>query len=629
VTIKEIDKPTIYKNVPLNSSCFDYIQSKVSIKPIPQPINKIMVNAPFIRTYKINLYPTQKQLDLIKLWLDDVIDVYNFSVLYITSLIQFRIDRMVNNFIIINKCKAIDRKIFSIKSNANKPVTIKRRTKKVVATVDKQVIDPIDKKISDLNNQLALYKRELDIAVQNNKKQRRLVTDSLNFINIRAALKDKISVVQKINNCDPHTLDQAVQRCIAMFRSAFTNFSKGNIPNFKLKPLKKSDNRKQLYVERDRIDGDNLVSRLFVSRIKDPIASSRKLKDFKEKMCILQYNKSQNTTYLLCPMEIKPKSKPVYIPKVMAPITEKAKNICNKIIKRAILTKKVKEDFPPKIIERAILTKKVKEDFPPKIIKPIVEKKAKSIENNTKSICNEILVKTENIKPIQKVFKRKAHRNEFENTFEKKPKCGIDMGIRTFLSCYDGDTTIEICNKETSYPVIEAYIKKLERYKRYMLAGTLSRNRYKKLRNRVQTKMRNRIDDMHNKVASFLTKHYQVINIGNVSVKSITSKKNNMTPINKKICLTLSLYRFRKKLEEYGERRGCIVNVVSEYMTSKRCSECGAINDMKGSKEYICSKCDLKIDRDTNAAKNIWKIEAKAKRKAAEKRNAITRKKKQ
>ena len=442
VTTKEIDKPTIYKSLPLNSSCFDYIQSKVSIKPIPQPTNKILVNAPFIRTYKINLYPTLKQLDLIKLWLDDVIDIYNFSVIYITSLIQFRIDRMVNNFIIINKCKVINRKIFSIKANAEKPVVTKRKTKKVTV--------PVDKQITDLNNQLALYKRELDIAVQNNKKQRRLVTDSLNFINIRAALKDKISIVQKLNNCDTHTLDQAVQRCVAMFRSAFTNFSKGNIPNFKLKPLKKSDNRKQLYVERDRIDGDNLVSRLFGTKIGN-IASSRKLKDFNEKMCILQYNKSQNTTYLLCPMEIKPKSKQVYIPKVTVPITEKAKSLCNKII------------------ERASLTKKVKENFPPKVIKPVVEKKIKSIENNTIPICNEIPVKTEDIK---KVFKRKAHRNELENTYEKKPKCGIDMGIRTFLSCYDGDTTIEICNKETSYPVIEAYSKKLERYKRYMLAGT-------------------------------------------------------------------------------------------------------------------------------------------------------------
>jgi hypothetical protein len=392
VTTKEIDKPTIYKSLPLNSSCFDYIQSKVSIKPIHQPVNKITVNAPFIRTYKINLYPTLKQLDLIKLWLDDVIDVYNFSVVYITSLIQFRIDRMINNFIIINKCKVINRQIFSIKNNAEKPVVTKRRTKKVTV--------PVDKKIAELNNQLALYKRELDIAVQNNKKQRRLVTDSLNFINIRAALKDKISAVQKLNNCDTHTLDQAVQRCIAMFRSAFTNFSKGYIPNFKLKPLKKSDNRKQLYVETNRIDGDDFNSRLFGTKIGN-IASSRKLKDFKEKMCILQYNKSQNTTYLLCPMEIKPKSKPVYVPKVLAPVAEKAKNICNKII------------------ERAILTKKVKEDIPPKIIKPIVEKKEKSVENNTKSIYNEIPAKTEDIKPIQKVFKRKAHRNEFENIYEK------------------------------------------------------------------------------------------------------------------------------------------------------------------------------------------------------------------
>jgi putative transposase len=48
------------------------------------------------------------------------------------------------------------------------------------------------------------------------------------------------------------------------------------------------------------------------------------------------------------------------------------------------------------------------------------------------------------------------------------------------------------------------------------------------------------------------------------------------------------------------------VEFVSPYLTSKRCSACGKINQKLGSKEiFTCPSCSYQGDRDVNAAKNI------------------------
>jgi putative transposase len=49
------------------------------------------------------------------------------------------------------------------------------------------------------------------------------------------------------------------------------------------------------------------------------------------------------------------------------------------------------------------------------------------------------------------------------------------------------------------------------------------------------------------------------------------------------------------------------VKLIDEYMTSKTCCKCKNIKqDLKGEKIYNCSECNLVIDRDINAAINIY-----------------------
>ena len=48
------------------------------------------------------------------------------------------------------------------------------------------------------------------------------------------------------------------------------------------------------------------------------------------------------------------------------------------------------------------------------------------------------------------------------------------------------------------------------------------------------------------------------------------------------------------------------VYLVDESYTSKTCGRCGAINNkLSGSKTFHCGECNLTIDRDMHAARNI------------------------
>ena len=57
------------------------------------------------------------------------------------------------------------------------------------------------------------------------------------------------------------------------------------------------------------------------------------------------------------------------------------------------------------------------------------------------------------------------------------------------------------------------------------------------------------------------------------------------------------------------------IEFVNSYNTSKRCSECGKINEkLKDEEVFACPnlECDNILDRDVNASKNIlWKAQVK------------------
>jgi len=185
-------------------------------------------------------------------------------------------------------------------------------------------------------------------------------------------------------------------------------------------------------------------------------------------------------------------------------------------------------------------------------------------------------------------------------------KCGIDIGVRTFMTVYSEYNTLEIGPGNNK--IIDRNHKRLDKIKSSKDNNIISNEKYKRLYCKYSSKLRNMIDDMHNKSANILLSRYKNISIGKVSIKQMISNLDStLKEIVKRRLCALSHYRFRMKLISMSSKFNSNINLIDEYMTSKTCCNCKNIKqNLKGEKTYNCSECNLVIDRDINAAINIY-----------------------
>ena len=185
-------------------------------------------------------------------------------------------------------------------------------------------------------------------------------------------------------------------------------------------------------------------------------------------------------------------------------------------------------------------------------------------------------------------------------------KCGIDIGVRTFMTVYSEDKTLEIAPYNNKF--LDRKHKRLDNINSSKDSNIISNEKYKKLYCKYSSRLRNKIDDLHNKSANILLSRYKNISIGKVSTKQMISNLNsNLREIVKRRLCTLSHYRFRMKLISMSPKFNCNVKLINEYLTSKTCCKCKNIKyNLKTEKIYNCSECNLVIDRDINAAINIY-----------------------
>ena len=224
-----------------------------------------------------------------------------------------------------------------------------------------------------------------------------------------------------------------------------------------------------------------------------------------------------------------------------------------------------------------------------------------------------------------------------EELLNPKIDCGIDLGVRTFATVYSEKGVHSICNRK--YKKGERYdtefnnlLKKIDAIQGILNNGEhesvvavtkkvnnnivlnteLKKNNRQKLLKALRkyhARIKNKVKDMHYKVAYELVNTHNNIFIGKLSTLKILSK-NNITigPRTKRMISILSPYQFRQILIYMGYKYGSLVYEVSEYLTTKTCSCCGHLNEVGDSKKYVCKYCKLKMDRDENSARNHLKI---------------------
>jgi putative transposase len=120
---------------------------------------------------------------------------------------------------------------------------------------------------------------------------------------------------------------------------------------------------------------------------------------------------------------------------------------------------------------------------------------------------------------------------------------------------------------------------------------------------KLKTKVLNIIKDFQWKVSSFLCKTYKVVLLPIFKSQEL---KNNLNRKNNRLLDLLSHYKFQEKMKHQAIKYNCDLKIVTEEYTTKTCGKCGCINNFIGSsKIFWCNKCNVTLERDYQAARNI------------------------
>jgi putative transposase len=188
---------------------------------------------------------------------------------------------------------------------------------------------------------------------------------------------------------------------------------------------------------------------------------------------------------------------------------------------------------------------------------------------------------------------------------ENKPRnlIVLDPGLRTFMTGLTDREGLMIGTNVNN--TIKAKIKKLNIIKNNLSIPSKIKKKNEKIINR---KIHNKVDDLHWKTINFIVKNFNNVLIGDMSTQQIVKKSNNiLSNDTKTACLRTRFYEFRQRLNYKCTLNKVNYVLVNEYYTSKICSNCGNYNDkLKGEKIYNCKNCNIVIDRDINACRNIY-----------------------
>lgn len=172
---------------------------------------------------------------------------------------------------------------------------------------------------------------------------------------------------------------------------------------------------------------------------------------------------------------------------------------------------------------------------------------------------------------------------------------GIDLGIKDFVVMSDGTRY----NYPDTIKNTTKRIKKLQRQLAKKKKGSRNKEKARILLANKNQKLRFQKNDCHNKIASSITKNYDVISMENLNVKGMLKNRKLSRSIHESAWSSLKS-KIKNKAKLYSE-------IDRFYPSTKTCSECGYIKEEISLSErtFSCENCNYVEDRDINAAKNI------------------------
>jgi putative transposase len=197
-----------------------------------------------------------------------------------------------------------------------------------------------------------------------------------------------------------------------------------------------------------------------------------------------------------------------------------------------------------------------------------------------------------------------------ENQAPQQPESivSLDPGVRTFQTTYDASGLSTEWGKDDMKTIFILCRKADKIQGAWQAKKGTKRRATKRVWLRLLDKIKNKVKEVHRKMAVWLCENYKVILIPTFETSQMVRRgKRKINTMTARNMLTWSHYGFRQLLKTKAELYPW-VNVVEceEPYTSKTCGSCGEINSkLGGAKTFRCKSCGYIADRDINGARNI------------------------
>ncbi|NEO52157.1 MAG: IS200/IS605 family element transposase accessory protein TnpB [Okeania sp. SIO3B5] len=173
---------------------------------------------------------------------------------------------------------------------------------------------------------------------------------------------------------------------------------------------------------------------------------------------------------------------------------------------------------------------------------------------------------------------------------------GIDVGLIDFFVTSDDESVPAPKYLRKAEYKLKSAQRKVSRRKK----GSKGRLKAIKQLAKKHNKVADTRKDFHHKTANQLLSKYDIIAVEKLNIKGMIKSR-----------LAKSVHdagwgNFKTILTSKAERAGQLVAEVKPHGTSTECSRCGhKVKKLLGQRQHNCSKCNLSIGRDLNAAINI------------------------